>query len=117
MPDTHIVLTIGHYTRTLEVFMQLLKVNSVAEIVDVRTVPRSRHNPQFNGETLPLALSASGIGYLHMAGLGGLRHPRPGSPNEGWRNDTFRGFADYMQTTEFEQNYIAQLGPQAYSEA
>ena len=99
-----IVLTMGHSTRTLEVFLQLLNLHTVRKIVDVRTVPRSRHNPQFNQETLPGNLRAAGIGYLHMPGLGGLRHPRPNSPNTGWRNSSFRGFADYMQTQEFNDN-------------
>ena len=97
-----IVLTIGHSTRTLEGFIRLLQAHGVARVVDVRTVPRSRRNPQFNRETLPDALSAAGIGYTHLAGLGGLRHARPDSPNQGWRNESFRGFADYMQTAEFE---------------
>jgi hypothetical protein len=81
-----VVLTIGHSTRTLEVFIQFLNLHTVRKIVDVRTVPRSRHNPQFNQETLPGNLRAAGIGYLHMPGLGGLRRPRPNSPNTGWHN-------------------------------
>lgn len=99
-----VVLTIGHSTRTLEAFIRLLQASGVTRLVDVRTVPRSRRNPQFNRETLPDALSAVGIGYVHMAGLGGLRHPRPDSPNSAWRNASFRGFADYMQTPAFEVN-------------
>ena len=102
--DTPVVLTIGHSTRTLAAFIQLLKSNAVTTVVDIRTVPRSRHNPQFNTETLPAALSAADIGYRHLAGLGGLRRPRPDSPNQGWLNASFRGFADYMQTAEFEEN-------------
>jgi uncharacterized protein (DUF488 family) len=97
-----LVLTIGHSTRPLEDFVELLRENGVTQVVDVRTVPRSRHNPQFNRETLPDALRAAGIDYVHMAGLGGLHHPRADSPNTGWHNDSFRGFADYMQTLEFE---------------
>ena len=73
-------------------------------MADVRTVPRSRHNPQFNRETLPQALAAVAIGYVHLPGLGGLRHPRRDSPNLGWRHDSFRGYADYMHTPEFEEN-------------
>jgi uncharacterized protein (DUF488 family) len=102
-----IVLTIGHSTRTLEAFIELLKAHAVTKIVDVRTVPRSRHNPQFNRETLPDHLKAPHVTYVHMPGLGGLRHPRPDSPNTGWRNASFRGFADYMQTQEFEENLEA----------
>jgi uncharacterized protein (DUF488 family) len=69
----------------------------------VRTIPRSRHNPQFNRETLPAVLAQAGIGYAHLPELGGRRRPRPDSPNAGWRNDSFRGFADYMQTPEFAE--------------
>jgi uncharacterized protein (DUF488 family) len=95
-------MTIGHSTRILESFIQLLQTYEVREVVDIRTVPRSRHNPQFNQETLPDALKAAEIAYLHMPGLGGLRRPRPDSTNTGWRNASFRGFADYMETSEFE---------------
>jgi len=84
--------------------MDLLKTHGVKMIVDVRTVPRSRHNPQFNLDTLPDILSTVGIGYEHLSGLGGLRHARSDSPNMGWHNSSFRGFADYMQTAEFEKN-------------
>ncbi|MDO8568197.1 MAG: DUF488 domain-containing protein [Dehalococcoidales bacterium] len=70
------VLTIGHSTRTIEAFAQLLKENGVRVVIDVRTIPRSRHNPQFNQDSLPASLSAAGIGYRHMAGLGGLRRGR-----------------------------------------
>ncbi len=101
---TPFVLTIGHSTRSLEDFIDLLKTHRVKMIVDVRTVPRSRHNPQFNLDTLPGILSGAGIGYEHMSGLGGLRHARSDSPNMGWRNSSFRGFADHMQTEGFERN-------------
>jgi uncharacterized protein (DUF488 family) len=99
-----VVLTIGHSTRKLETFLHLLQQHQVARVVDIRTIPRSRHNPQFNRETLPAALAAAGIGYLHLAGLGGLRHARADSPNKAWQNASFRGFADYMQTVEFEES-------------
>lgn len=98
------VVTIGHSTRTLETFIHLLQSYHVKLVVDVRTVPRSRHNPQFNRDTLPGNLTAAGIGYLHMPGLGGLRRPKPNSMNLGWRNDSFRGFADYMRTPEFQEH-------------
>lgn len=98
------ILTIGHSTRTLEAFISLLQKHAVNKVMDIRTIPRSRRNPQFNRETLPESLSSAGIGYLHMQGLGGLRHPNRDSPNTGWRNASFRGFADYMQTKEFEEN-------------
>lgn len=96
-----VVFTVGHSTRPLAEFIALLKAHSVARLIDVRTVPRSRHNPQFNRDTLPAALAADGIGYEHVAGLGGFRPPHPESVNMGWRNVSFRGYADYMQTPEF----------------
>jgi uncharacterized protein (DUF488 family) len=97
------VLTIGHSTRTLAEFIRLLQAHAVSRVVDVRTVPRSWHNPQFNKDSLPDSLKKVGLGYLHMPGLGGLRHAKPDSLNMGWRNASFRGYADYMQTPEFEQ--------------
>ncbi len=106
-PAAPIVLTIGHSTHPLETFIQLLQAHGVTLVADVRTVPRSRHNPQFNRETLPEQLKLAGIGYVHLPGLGGLRRPRPGSPNRGWRNPSFQGFADYMQTPEFAENLEA----------
>jgi uncharacterized protein (DUF488 family) len=95
------VLTVGHSTRSLEAFAELLRAHGVEHLVDVRTVPRSRHNPQFNRETLPEALAAYGIGYTRLAGLGGLRYARADSPNTAWRNLSFRGYADHMATPEF----------------
>ena len=103
-PAPIVVLTIGHSTRPIETFLELLKKHEVESLVDVRTIPRSRHNPQFNQDSLPEPLAAAGIKYVPMPGLGGLRHPRRDSPNTGWRNESFRGFADYMQTPEFEAN-------------
>jgi uncharacterized protein (DUF488 family) len=101
---SNIVLTIGHSTRTLAEFIRLLKAHPVTLVVDVRTVPRSRHNPQFNKASLPRALKKAGLRYIHLPGLGGLRHAKRDSPNVGWRNASFRGYADYMQTPEFEQS-------------
>ena len=99
-----LVLTIGHSNRPLEAFVGLLTGNDVERVIDVRTVPRSRHNPQFNTDTLPETLRVEAIGYTHFAGLGGLRKTHAGSPNGGWRNLSFRGFADYMQSAEFAAN-------------
>ncbi len=99
-----VVLTVGHSTRPLAEFIALLVAHSVARLIDVRTVPRSRHNPQFNRDTLPAALEAAGIRHAHVAGLGGFRRAGPESPNLGWRNASFRGYADYMQTPEFAEN-------------
>lgn len=98
------VLTIGHSTRTIGEFAGLLKAHGVTCVVDVRTIPRSRFNPQFNRESLPDSLKEIGVGYVHMPGLGGLRHTVANSPNLGWKNASFRGYADYMQTPEFEKN-------------
>ena len=96
------VLTIGHSTHPLDVFLSLLARHAVRCVADVRTVPRSRHNPQFNKETLPGDLESHGVAYAHMAGLGGLRRERADSGNMGWRNKAFRGYADYMETEVFE---------------
>ena len=98
------MLTIGHSNRPLNEFLRLLKAHGVKRLVDVRTVPRSRHNPQFNREDLPSSLATDGVAYEHMPGLGGLRHPRKDSLNTGWKNLSFRGYADYMQTQEFRLN-------------
>ncbi len=100
------VFTIGHSTRTLEEFVELLKTYGVALVVDVRTVPRSHHNPQFNKETLPNTLKTHGIRYISMPEIGGLRRPKPDSVNLAWRNSSFRGYADYMQTKEFTDNLL-----------
>ena len=95
------VFTIGHSTHTLAELVALLRAHGVARVIDVRTVPRSRHNPQFNREDLARDLRNRRIGYRHMKALGGLRKTRADSPNTAWRNASFRGFADYMQTDAF----------------
>lgn len=95
------IWTAGHSNRSSEEFVALLQAHNIKRLVDIRTVPRSRHNPQFNHDTLPAALAAHGIEYTHMPGLGGLRHPRKDSINTAWKNDSFRGYADYMQTADF----------------
>jgi uncharacterized protein (DUF488 family) len=96
------VLTIGHSTRTWKAFLELLRAHGVKRIIDVRSIPASRRNPQFNRETLRTKLRAAKIGYVYLRKLGGLRHARRDSPNMGWRNTSFRGFADYMQTSGFD---------------
>ena len=93
--------TIGHSTRTTRAFVELLRAHGVEQLVDVRTMPRSRRNPQFNRPALARSLHAAKIRYQHLNALGGLRHARPDSINLGWRNASFRGFADYMQTEGF----------------
>jgi len=95
------IFTIGHSTRPLDEFIELLRANDVQRVIDIRTIPRSRHNPQFNRDTLGPALRKSGIAYVHLRKLGGLRHAKRDSVNLGWHNTSFRGFADYMGTPEF----------------
>lgn len=102
------IKTIGHSTHPLDEFIKILEAHGVNEVVDVRTIPRSRHNPQFNKDELAKGLGK--IGYIHISGLGGLRHTKKNSPNTGWRNASFRGFADYMQTEEFEENLEKLVG-------
>ena len=101
--EPFVIYTIGHSTRELPVFLKLLQGYGIKQLVDVRTIPRSRKNPQYNTETLPQALGASGIRYVHLPALGGLRRAVRDSINTGWRNASFRGFADYMQGAEFEK--------------
>jgi uncharacterized protein (DUF488 family) len=97
------IFTIGHSTRPLDEFVGLLRSHGVQHLVDVRTIPRSRHNPQFNRDELSTALGQAGVHYTHMPGLGGLRRPNKDSINVAWRNASFRGYADYMQTPAFEE--------------
>jgi uncharacterized protein (DUF488 family) len=96
------IYTIGHSTRSEKELIALLKHYSIRMLLDVRTVPRSRWNPQFETTALQKSLPAAGIVYLHEPQLGGLRKPRANSINGGWKNDGFRGYADYMQTPQFE---------------
>jgi uncharacterized protein (DUF488 family) len=111
LPDDHnkpvsartVIFTVGHSTHSLDEFLHLLQHYQITLLVDVRTIPRSRHNPQFNLEALSTFLHSHHISYLHLKQLGGLRHARKHSVNTGWDNASFRGFADYMQTPEFEQ--------------
>jgi uncharacterized protein (DUF488 family) len=104
------VLTVGHSNRPLEEFVRLLRAHGATLIVDVRKMPGSRRNPQFGRDTLPQALRQAGIGYVHMPGLGGLRRRRPDSPNTGWENASFQGYADYMLMPEFQQSLEELLG-------
>ena len=95
------IWTIGHSTHPIEEFIEMLLEFKIDLLADVRTIPRSRHNPQFNKDELPGSLAAFKIGYEHLENLGGLRHAVKDSVNFGWRNRSFRGYADYMQTAEF----------------
>ena len=98
----HAVFTVGHSTLPIERFIALLKTYGVELLADIRTVPHSRHNPQFNDTAMADSLTAAHLEYVPMAALGGLRHTRQDSTNTGWRNKSFRGYADYMQTEEFQ---------------
>lgn len=93
--------TIGHSTHNLEDFINLVLGHGATDIIDIRTVPKSRHVPWFNKDSLGIALKKENVTYSHMPTLGGLRHSYKDSINAGWRNASFRGFADYMQTPEF----------------
>jgi uncharacterized protein (DUF488 family) len=94
--------TVGHSTRSVDELVALLRAFEVTAVVDIRTIPRSRANPQFNKDALRAALRSRRLRYIHLSELGGLRRTRPDSPNAGWRNASFRGFADYMLTEEFQ---------------
>src|SRR6516162_2822641 len=96
------IFTLGHSTLPIERFVAVLHAYAIARLADIRTIPRSRHNPQFNDTTLANSLKAQHLDYVHIPALGGLRHARKDSPNTGWRNGSFRGYADYMQTEEFQ---------------
>lgn len=98
-----VVSTIGHSTRTAEELIEILKAHGIEVLVDVRTVPRSRTNPQFDRTALPATLAAAGIEYRHVTDLGGLRKPRKDSPHTGWKNASFRGYADHMDTPVFDR--------------
>src|SRR6185369_14836698 len=94
--------TIGHSTRTVDELVALLRAFQIRVVADIRTIPRSRHNPQFEGPSLRAALRRRHLRYVHLPHLGGLRHARKDSPNAGWHNASFRGFADYMASDDFE---------------
>jgi uncharacterized protein (DUF488 family) len=96
-----VVYAIGHSTRTIDEFIEILQAHAIATLVDIRTIPKSRHNPQFNEDELRRSLESRGITYMHFRELGGLRKAKKDSVNTGWKNASFRGFADYLQTREF----------------
>lgn len=97
------IFTIGHSTHSIDEFITLLQAHGVKEIVDVRSIPKSRHNPQFNSDILKESLKQAHIRYKHLKKLGGLRHTTKDSINIGWHNTSFRGYADYMGTAEFAE--------------
>ena len=100
------VYTIGHSTRSLEEFMEILKVYNITAVIDVRAVPRSRHNSQFNKEVLSNALRVCGIKYLVFSSIGGMRHPKKDTVNLALENSSFRGYADFMQTKDFTEELL-----------
>lgn len=106
--DASIVFTIGHSTRPFDNFLEILDAFRIEMVADVRTIPKSLHNPQFNIDDLKGGLEAHGIAYIHMTSLGGLRQTTINSINTGWKNASFRGYADYMQTLDFK-NSLEQL--------
>ena len=103
-----VIYTIGHSTRPLEEFLTILKAHAIELVADVRTIPKSRHNPQYNSDALAAALREQGFSFVNLKDLGGLRHARIDWVNTAWENASFRGFADYMQTADFEKglNYL-----------
>ena len=112
------IFAVGHSTRSAAEFVELLKAHGIRTLADVRTVPRSRANPQFNADALPATLAEAGIRHAHLSRLGGLRKANPDSVNGAWRNASFRGYADYMSTAEFERGLdelraLAREGPVA----
>ncbi len=102
-----IIFTIGHSTHPIDEFIELLQAHGVQSVVDVRTIPKSRHNPQFNEDDLKESLQRVHIRYKHLKKLGGLRHTTKDSLNLGWRNVSFRGYADYMASEEFGEGLQA----------
>ncbi len=112
--DRLLIRTIGHSTRPVDALIGMLKARGIKRLIDVRTIPKSRYNPQYNREALEQSLRDAGIGYEHIKALGGLRRPRQDSPNAGWHNASFRGYADYMQTPEFESALAALVGTAAH---
>jgi uncharacterized protein (DUF488 family) len=102
----NVIFTIGHSTRPIDDFLHLLKSHGVQRVVDVRTLPRSRFNPHFDITRLPALLQAAHIHYSHLPGLGGLRRPHRDSLNCGWRNKSFRGYADHMQSAAFKRSLL-----------
>jgi hypothetical protein len=102
VPDQNLtVLTIGHSTRTIEEFLAMLAAHRVTRLVDVRSIPKSRRVPQFNSDALAASLEQHGIEYVHLKSLGGRRSAQKDSLNLGWRNASFRGYADHMASDEF----------------
>jgi uncharacterized protein (DUF488 family) len=105
-----LIYSIGHSTRPIGDFIAMLDAQDVKILADIRTIPKSRYNPQYEQNALAASLQSAGIEYLYVKGLGGLRSPRKDTPNTGWRNKSFQGYADYMQTEEFRKNLNNLIG-------
>jgi uncharacterized protein (DUF488 family) len=97
---------VGHSTHSLDAFVALLQANGIEQLADIRTVPKSKRHPHFRTEALAQSLPADGVRYLHLPRLGGWRRSVAGSPNTGWRNTSFRGYADYAMTDEFAEGLV-----------
>ena len=104
------LFTVGHSTRTLDELVDLLREHDIELLADVRTAPASRRLPHFSKAALAALLPARGLAYVHLPELGGFRRPRPGSPNDGWRNQSFRGYADYMASPEWREAFERLVG-------
>jgi uncharacterized protein (DUF488 family) len=98
----HTLFTVGHSTRALDDLVEILRAHGVGAVADVRLIPKSRRYPQFNAESLAVSLPERGLKYLPFRSLGGRRRPMKDSPNMGWRNESFRGYADYLATDAFK---------------
>jgi uncharacterized protein (DUF488 family) len=107
MLSMHTIFTIGHSTRTIDEFIELLNLHSITQLVDIRTIPHSRHNPQFGQQEIEKSLKKAGIRYVYLKALGGLRSASKDSVNDGWHNLSFRNYADYMQTDDFAKGLDA----------
>jgi uncharacterized protein (DUF488 family) len=103
---THTIYTIGHSTRSLEEFLNMLQSFDIKILADIRSLPGSRKYPQFNKEDLKISLENGGIQYIHLADLGGRRKVKNDSKNNRWNNASFRGYADYMETEEFKNGIV-----------
>jgi uncharacterized protein (DUF488 family) len=101
--DSIPIFTIGYSTHPIDSFIELIKAHEIEMVIDIRTIPKSRYAPDYNEEALKSFLKKAKIGYRHLKELGGLRHATKDSINTGWINASFRGFADYMQTKEFQK--------------
>lgn len=119
LPDKHTIYTIGHSTHSLEEFILMLRSFDIRILADIRRFPGSAKYPQFNKDSLQTTLQTAGIEYMHLEGLGGRRKVQKNSKNNRWRNDSFRGYADYMETADFKKavenlENIARAKPTAY---